>query len=342
MMFQCVEKSPTTPVSDQLVIIDFEYINQKIIFPVKINKKTYRFCLDTGSKTSISENLSRELVSATKSYFHISDGNNKHKSIPSATLDHIKIGSLTFKNVEVLTYSLEGAFACFGYEGYIGSDLLLDQIIQIDLKAKKIYLTKNINILKIDPSSGQEMVLVNDQKSPYTWMKIIDENRSIIDYVMIDTGMKGLYDLSIDTYQRTLEKKEIIKLVAKGKGSSTISAFGLEDVNEQWLYRYPTLSIGGIRIKNYVNKVSYALNSRVGSKLLDYGVVTLDFINKRFYFDPTVSEVELEPKKKYFSSTFLNEKFIVGIVWDDALKNKIQFGDQILEVNGKIINNMNF
>lgn len=140
VFFQCAEHAPKKPVSGKLIEIDFEYLNQKIIIPVEINQKTYRFCLDTGSKTIISEKIKEEQALSSKYESYISDGNNKRESIPLATLDHIKIGSLTFKQVEVLTYPIEGAFACFGYDGYIGSDLLNDHIIQLDLKANKIYL----------------------------------------------------------------------------------------------------------------------------------------------------------------------------------------------------------
>lgn len=334
ILVQCSERLPKPIGSDQLIEIDFEYIDQKIIIPVEINQKTYRFCLDTGSKTLISDKISNQLALKAHDSTYIYDGNNAARFMSNITLDSIKIGASVFKKVDMLTAPIEKPFTCFGYDGYIGSDLLSDRIIQIDVKTKKIRMTKNINSLEINPSEGQEMILINNQKSPYTKIEIKGKNESSNDFVMIDTGMKGLYDLSMDTYERNLQRKNIIQCVANGYGSSTVGAFGLEEANEQLLLYFPSLSIGDLQIKNYVNKATYATNSRVGSKLLDYGVMTLDFVHKKFYFDPWSNQIDCKPRERHFNTTFLNENLVIGIVWNDELKNKVHLGDQILEING--------
>ncbi len=248
----------------------------------------------------------------------------------SFDLDKLKIGSFEFSQVEVTSHPRDIFFKCFGIDGYIGSDLLQDHILQIDLEAKKIRITKDIESLSLVPSQGQEMYLINHQKTPYIWLNF--EKSSFKDLVMVDTGMHGIYDLSLDTHKRLLDN-ENIHLIAKSTGAATISAFGLEPEREQFLFHFPSISIGDFTLINYINKGTYAKNSRVGSKLLKYGLMTLDFINEKFYFEPHQSKVLLEPEKLFFNSASIDEKIIVGIVWDEKLQEKIQFGDEILAVN---------
>ena len=39
-----------------------------------------------------------------------------------------------------------------------------------------------------------------------------------------------------------------------------------------------------------------------------------------------------------FTRTLKDEKLIVGFVWDEELKNKLSYGDEILEIYGKPVN----
>lgn len=259
----------------------------------------------------------------------------------SVLLDSLKIGGINFLNINALAYDFGKIFECFEYDGYIGSDLLLDYIVQIDLHTNKIRFSKDINLLTLDKSKAQEMVLISDQGSPYVWVHFDDNEKPFKDFVMVDTGMKGIYDLSLDTYERLL-KNQRIKLIAEGEGSATVGVFGISEKKSQYLFYFPEFSIGNFSVKNYVNYGTYASNSRIGSELLEHGKMTFDFINEKFYFDFKKKEFEVKQYKRYFAPTFQNEKFIVGIVWDEELKNKIQFGDQILEVNGKDLTKIDF
>ena len=71
-----------------------------------------------------------------------------------------------------------------------------------------------------------------------------------------------------------------------------------------------------------------------GSKLLDYGNVTIDFRHKDFYFEPFEKLVDLDQKLLGFSPTIINNKACVGIVWDDDLSENMSYGDEIISVNG--------
>lgn len=321
--------------------IEYDFIKQKILIPVEINDEVYRFCLDTGAKTTISKELREKLTLKVKNKWNISDGNNQSKLIESVLIDSLKIGTILFKNKEVLAFENAEVFKCFGIDGWIGSDLLYDYIVQIDPKEKLVRFTKDIHSIPLNKSKGEEMVLIGDQRSPYVWIYFDENEKPFKDLLMIDTGMHGIYDLSLDTYERLLKNNKI-QLLAKSKGAGTISAFGLGESNEQYLFHYPSLRINDFTLMNYINKATKANYSRIGANLLDYGRMTFDFINKTFYFENQEEEIDLNQKKLSFQPTYMDQKLVVGIVWNERLKNKIQFGDQILEVNGKDLTKFNF
>ena len=76
-------------------------------------------------------------------------------------------------------------------------------------------------------------------------------------------------------------------------------------------------------------------NSRIGIGLFENGIGTIDFINKKFYFEQYEHNKDLIEKYLPFSRTIINNKLSIGIVWDEKLKAKINYGDEIIEINGK-------
>lgn len=321
--------------------IQYDFIKQKILIPVVINNETYRFCLDTGSKTSISNELREKLVPEVKDMWSVRDGNNQNQNIESILIDRLKIGNIQFKNVEALALEKNSVFQCFGIDGWIGSELLLDYIVQIDPEEKVVRFTKDIHSIALDKSKGEEMILIGNQGSPYIWIHFDENKIPFKDFVMIDTGMYGIYDLSLDTYERLLKNNKV-HLLAKGEGAATISTFGLNESSEQFLFYYPRIRVNNFTFKNYINKATQANNSRIGSALLTFGTMTFDFINEKFYFENREKEINLNQKKPLFELTYKNKKLIVGIVWEERLKDKIHFGDQILEVNGTDLTKIDF
>lgn len=57
ILWSCCKNNP----AKKPLEIDFEYLKQKIIIPVEIDNQTYRFCLDTGSISVISNELQKKL-----------------------------------------------------------------------------------------------------------------------------------------------------------------------------------------------------------------------------------------------------------------------------------------
>jgi hypothetical protein len=75
-------------------------------------------------------------------------------------------------------------------------------------------------------------------------------------------------------------------------------------------------------------------NSKIGSKILEYGVVTIDYKNKKFYFTP-FEQKEINLIEKMFPFDFIpaNNKLYVSFIWDYDLTIKISKGDQIIAID---------
>lgn len=130
-----------------------------------------------------------------------------------------------------------------------------------------------------------------------------------------------------------LKKAKVYEIVTKGYGANQIGAFGMEKDNEKLLLKFLTFNIADVHLKNVMTITSKGAGARLGSKMLNYGIVTIDFINKKFYFEGNAKEIDLAEKQWPFQPTFNNNKLIVGLVWDEA-SGSVALGEQIVEVDG--------
>jgi hypothetical protein len=99
----------------------------------------------------------------------------------------------------------------------------------------------------------------------------------------------------------------------------------------------PQLKINNATFKNVIVETTYGNSSRIGAGLFDYGLVTLDYKNKKFYFEPfSTTNYDLKTKDWPFAPTIKDGKLVVGIVWGEIWRQVIIPGDEIVEFNGKV------
>lgn len=313
--------------------IPFEFQKNKIIIPVEIEGKTYRFLLDTGAPNIISKEIYEVLQPKQASTLLASDANEISQKIDVVTLKSLNIGTVEFYNFSALVFDLNGSevFKCFGIDGFIGSNLLRHSIIQIDAKQKVLKLTDRVKQLRLDKKQSQKIKFPDNQFSPYisTDLQGKDNGREM---VLIDTGMGRLYDISEDNYD-IFKTKKIFNAIGNSDGASSISLFGEVPIDNQTRVHLPKMVINDFEINNIITHTTKGDHSKIGAELLNYGIMTIDYKNKRFYFDSYEESLDLEGGFG-FTQTLKDNKLVVGYVWDEDLKTKITYGDQIIEVNG--------
>ncbi|WOD43078.1 retropepsin-like aspartic protease [Hwangdonia lutea] len=313
--------------------IDFEYISEKIIIPVTIQNKTYRFLFDTGAPNLISAQIKNDIKTNAIKSINIKDATSKRNSLEVVSVPEITMGGISFKNCPTLvdTNKQNFIFDCFEIDGIIGSNMLQKSIVQIDLKAKVIRLTNNKKKLTLNKGDAAKLYLIGRQKSPYIWINLHGEKKAR-EHLLIDTGMKGFYDVSLKNFN-ALQKNKIFKVQSEGLGSKSIGFFGAAKKSKLYRVTVDTLKINHTIFKNVTTETTNDDNSRIGSEALKHGIMTIDFLNKKFYFSSYKSTIDLKEKLLGFSPTVINNKLVVGVVWDKNLKNKISFGDEIIKLN---------
>lgn len=313
--------------------VNFEIVLQKIIIPVTINNKEYKFLLDTGAPNLISKSVYNDLQTEVKKNISVMDANNKEQEMSLVAVNSIKINSLIFENTAAIVSDLNNhpLLKCYKIDGIIGSNLLQHSIIKISLKDKKIILTNDIKKLNT-LAKPSKLKLVREQKSPFIELEFLGKNNSNgSEFALLDTGMDGLYDIS-NRVNTIFQKEEIVNQIAVSKGVSDVGLFGVDVAKEHQLIQIQKMKINSTTFENIITETTDDDNSRIGLDILKYGDIIIDFKNKKFYFEAE-SEVVVNKKPPILSVSFKEGKIIVGHVWDNGYKDKIQYEDEIIRID---------
>lgn len=322
-------------------IIQYETVRDKIVIPVAINGKNYRFLLDTGAPNLISNEVMQELNSYSSKNIIVNDANNLNQSMQSVVIPKIEIGNLIFEEQIALVFDLKNhnLLSCYNIDGFIGSNLLKNSILKIDKSNQNIVITDQIELLnlKVKPT---KIKLIGSQKAPYIELNFLGKNNEkASDMVLIDTGMDGLYDMSNRAFT-LFENQNIFEVKGKSEGLSSIGLFGSGKPNLQKLVLVENALLNHKSIKNLYAETTDDGNSRIGLEFLNFGNIIIDFKKKNYYFEANASII-LSNNEPKFAATIIDNKFLVGLVWDKNLAEKINFGDEIISIDAFKINEMN-
>ena len=313
--------------------IPYTYVKNKIIIPVEIEGNTYNFLLDTGAPNMILSSL--PITTKPLGSMKINDANGQRTTLKIVAVPSLNVGGINFVNTSTLVQKHvkpDIIFDCLKIHGIIGSNMLRNSVLQILPREQKIIITNSRKKLQIT-SEKEKLFLNKVQSSPYLWIRMKGE-KTARERVLIDTGDNGFYDLSVSNYP-TFKKEGVCTTLAKSSGSSSIGLLGGGKRTTIYKVQFPEIRIGNASFTNPVISTTPNKRSRIGNVILDYGNVTLDFKKKHFYYD-TFDNDPIDMNKPTFGidPNIKDGKLIVGVVWDDTLKEQVAYGDKIIEVNG--------
>jgi len=312
--------------------INFEIVHDKIIVPITIENETYRFMLDTGAPNLISEQVANKVGLKKIETISVKDANNNVGNLKIGILNTLQLGNLTSENNTVLIQDINEhpLLKCYKIDGLLGSNFFKNSALKISVKQQKIWITdkvKNLN-LKVESS---KLKLVGDQMSPYIKIDFLnDENHKGTEELMIDTGMGGFYEISNRAFN-ILKNDNFFKILATANGTGSVGLFGARKSETQYLLQTNYFKINDTQFTNVITNTSEDGNSRIGFDVLKYGDMTLDFKNKKFYFEAD-SKIALKEPAPIYVPTMLNNQFVIGFVWDETYQNQMQYGDEIISV----------
>lgn len=304
----------------------------KPIVEVMINGKPRRFLFDTGGMFSIREELVEELNLRLNIPVEITDRNGKHKQLRVSILDSLTLGNVTF--IETPVTIVEGSVILDGYDldGLIGSNMLRNSVVQFS--PSHITITNSKSKLELNRRFDSKLTVdLDHQSTPITYLKV--GNRTIP--VVFDTGAGWILSLSNKDFKRL--KKTSYTHIATAVGSSSVGLFGEAEESELYRIQLNAANIGQNTLTNLRTTTSTGAASILGFPLTFYGRVTIDYVDRRFYFEPYINPSNVF-QKQWSVSIIADDygRLLVGAVWDEGLAN-VSAGDEIVAVDSLWLDN---
>ncbi|ANH80458.1 hypothetical protein A8C56_05145 [Niabella ginsenosidivorans] len=325
-------------------VIPYEDATGLLIVPVTIEGKTYRFLFDTGAFTAIAPELDSILQLKKEGQINFVDANNIAGSASFIDLKDIAVGSLKFFNKRTALFA-SPLFKCLGIEGVLGNDLLSNYIVMIDPVKKQITITDQLNKLTFSRNKAAgSPVTLTQQKSPFIDTRLTHETTGAF-VTVFDTGFRGFYQVSrlfaadpeMSSYFRVLDSGRI-------KGSNSLSVYdqNIETLETHYRMLLPELHIGNARFLDVpVQSMDKPYNA-LGVELLKYGACILDNKNKKFYFLPDKTTINMGDGEWPVSLGLSDDNLIITYVWDPKLRSQLEIGDQILAIGNHSYDGNNF
>lgn len=325
--------------AQDVVVLPYKVIANKMIVEVRLNGKPFSMIFDTGGRNSISPKLKEQLQTSIISSRTLTDANGGKIQSDIVNLDQVEMsdGKAIFKNVPFYVFDYE-LFACLGVEGFIGSDLFQNNTVEINDQTKEIRIR-----------TGGMSTLMSDRRTiPFTddagGMPVISLNMGKYDeaQVLFDTGSDGFLTLRNDEYLR-LKQQDALHVIKEGDGGGSIGAAGRGDIGKRILVEVPEMMVGKAKFTNFRASVGSPPKTLFGYKSLQYGKVTIDYVNKLFRFEPfNAEQITVDSKKVWDLEMRIDgNQMVIATVWD-KLKGEAEIGDVVTHINGKEVKSMSF
>lgn len=322
---------------DFLTEVSFTMIRDKILIPVQIKGETFRFILDTGGSLSISKAIQDKFQFKQTGEAKVFGVNNLSKTIPYVKIPLVEIGDLRFKNYSgtVSDYSTF-PYPCLGFDGIIGRDFLKGLVMQLDVAQQKVMLTDRANRLNLDPADAIPLKLDRKTGLPYITIKLKPFGEESL---VFDSGSDDLFSFKTKTIEKYSKHK-------KFKGYAFETLFGVTSMGSSGVipapsksYRtpIPEMQIGNHLITDFYSDISKKSRSRIGTGLLKYGLVTIDYRQKKFYFEAHQARQEVAEKVSSigFIPRYLSGAYRVTAISpsSEAAQMGLKIGDEVLQIN---------
>ena len=244
--------------------ISIEMVYEKMVVPVTINNKTYRFLVDTGAPNIISNELFEELRIKPIRTLGVSDANESTGNLLLTVIEKIQLGSIHYKNTVALVSDLKNhpALGCYNIDGFIGSNLLKNSVVKFDLSNKKMILTDDSKKLNLN-SKPIKLKLIGAQKSPYVEVSFIrSKSKKATELLLIDTGMDGFYDISKRAFKIFNEEGDMVTVLSESIGSSGMGLFGGGEESLKKLIQLKGITLHQTTFENIITSTTKDNNSR--------------------------------------------------------------------------------
>lgn len=314
------------------VEIPYKDLRGKIIIPAKVGNYNGNFILDTGSEvTLITSELANKLDNTKTDVSYAKDATGRKSSFDKMIVPSVSLGPnelLKFNELSALILEAGSPFECYGVDGIIGNDILKHSVLRIDSRKKIVILTNSIDSFSILSRNRKEIL---HKRLPLIQVGL---NRIEMDDVVFDSGSNGFYELCSASYNK-IGFDDVMSVIDTGFGASYMGVGGIEDKSHKTRLQIPYLTIGTGKFLNVRTITTTARRSRLGTKILEYGIVTIDYPNELFYYESfNQSPVEVDDKIWNAGISVSDTNLVIGVVWS-SIKDQLKGGEQVITINGQ-------
>lgn len=281
MMVLCMTtglKGQTT--NSMTEVIPFKTIDGKIIVEATVNGETANFVLDLGGHNALLPEAIQKLGIHTKK-----EGNFRSfqefqfKKVPTGKvyeMETLAMGQNTFSNdLPAFVLEDEPYLRELGVMGVLNSALFRNSVLTIDMQRKKITVTQPYrpSYMKLNYREAFEFTAASGVIVP---LSIGNKPVSLV----LDTWYDGLVNLTEEDFKAWSAQ------YTKGTPQKVSDGYKKATQEEETLILPETMFVktqipDATAVKNISLK-----RSVLGNKVLDYGILSIDYIHKRIYFQP--------------------------------------------------------
>lgn len=331
----CIMVFPTIA-QQYRTVLPYRLVGGKMIVEMSMNGTIRSFIFDTGGQTALTGELCEELGLNVTDSLVVTDVNSMRMAYPRVGIESLQPldKKIHFKNVPAIKLSKPSPFECFQVDGLIGSDMLVNMIVEIDGKAKTISLASadtapSISLRKMIPFKKAGMPIIALQAGAGNSVNCL-----------FDTGYSGFFSLKNTDFD-ALKSTGAFTVLSEGYGGASMGVAGESAAATSYRVQLPLIIVSGAKFRNVSSETATPPLTLLGMKLLEYGKVTLDYVRSRFYFEAYEVENDLESKHYNLALRVKDGDLIVSTVWR-AMKGLVEVGDRVTKINGQLVGKYDF
>lgn len=327
----------TVSKQDFVDTIDIEFDRHRLLLPIEIDGKKYRFLFDTGATQGVIFTNNRIPYIKEVGNVVSFDINNHSDTVRVVQLPTFRLGSLVVDGY--LAIVGRSSAVTRGYDGIIGFDLINKGLCcKLDVENHRMILTDRKKFFAQE--EGFEVKYKLSSFVPYVWVSPFMRH---MDRALFDTGFSHFYSMNRESFQKHVYKSRQVAAQVEGRavGQHTIGMHGVERADTVYFLALDRLKWGDFAFRD-VHSVTQEGSSHIGAELLDYGSVIINPFKKRMLFQPNKTKAdELTVGNKPFQMSIvpMNGRAAIGLIREEseAYRNGLRQGDIILKVNGRDI-----
>lgn len=310
-------------------IIPFTEENGKLVADVVVNGQRGRFLIDTGAPCSVSYSFAQRLGLQAGGVLGGTDSNGNDVQTHLVKLDTLRVGGVSFTRLDAVRWQQGAMVEQFGIDGILGYNLMKMGVVYFDSRRHRVMFTNHP--LPTPPDSVVRLPLV---PHPMVARVVVQLGQSQQDTVMFDSGASSFYEMRRPRYETLSADTTAVRLLARGHGTLSMGAAGIGPSSLKYRVLIPQFKLGKATFRQVVTVTTDAEDSRMGTELLRFGDVIIDFPQQQFYFLPfrSSSQPSLYYQDWDVVLTQEDDYIVAGMIWNDRLP--LRGGEIITEING--------